>query len=852
MTTSNAGATGGAGSGGVANIGGNAAANAYDLTGGAGGGTASTAGGISYYGGGGGGGSGLNNAVGAAGGGSWYGGGGGGGGGTSNQGTTVAGGAGGASMCNGTGGGGAANGGNGSTVAGWGGSGGGGGNSVNNGVSGNGGVGAAYGGGGGGGGGSNGGTGGRGGSGGNGGAGAIKTYVIRGDDSAADLAEIYSTNDPTLEAGDVVALDPALKAGVRKTDSPYDPMAIGIVSTKPDLIIGFNEDPGSHSTIVALAGRVPVKVSMENGPIKIGDLLTASSVPGVAMKATKAGQIVGQAMAWYDERSVWDGSSVGTIAAFLKPSFYGGAGLAGLLPDLTVDATADPNVQPSDGSVPTQVADKGKRALHYFLDAQQGQVPDDPRNRLSEIVTDRVLAGVEVVTPRLVAHEVLTDTISSATGADIGMTLAADGKFVIRGPTPATTDPAMLGDPTAVTGPPQTQDAITFDGAGNAVFLGEIKAKSITADKISGIEVFTDKISALTNGLNELGTQTDAVAQTATDVQADVTQALADLQGTQQTFSVRVDQLAGLVANLAALTEQVRLSTEGFAAADAAFTAKGEETDARLTDFATRLTALEALPAVDLLHLDGVETLSVSGLATFAGGLKVDRIASLGDLTLFENDVQFIGRPYFDHDSGGFAVIPKGMQGIRVTFDRAYVAQPVVNAMISLETPDPEDGITAAEAQATLDAKAREIFGSDVRFLITDKNREGFTILLNKGAPFDLRFSWIALAVKDAKTFLVAPDETVPTEPEPPPLNWPTSDPATQAWEQTVAPAADPAATTDGQTAPAEAPTEPTPAPDTPEPALVPAEEGASAASEPAPAEAPTEPTPAPDAPLTP
>ena len=39
---------------------------------------------------------------------------------------------------------------------------------------------------------------------------------------------------------------------------------------------------------VALSGRVPVKVSTQFGDIQIGDALTSSPIPGVAMKATQA------------------------------------------------------------------------------------------------------------------------------------------------------------------------------------------------------------------------------------------------------------------------------------------------------------------------------------------------------------------------------------------------------------------------------------------------------------------------------------------------------------------------------------------------------------------------------------
>jgi hypothetical protein len=50
---------------------------------------------------------------------------------------------------------------------------------------------------------------------------------------------------------------------------------------------------------LALTGRVPVKVSSENGPIRPGDLLVSSSTAGHAMRAASnpsPGTIIGKAL----------------------------------------------------------------------------------------------------------------------------------------------------------------------------------------------------------------------------------------------------------------------------------------------------------------------------------------------------------------------------------------------------------------------------------------------------------------------------------------------------------------------------------------------------------------------------
>ena len=52
--------------------------------------------------------------------------------------------------------------------------------------------------------------------------------------------------------------------------------------------------------MLALIGKVPVKATTENGPIKVGDLFTVSSKPGYAMRCTAAetckGAIIGKAL----------------------------------------------------------------------------------------------------------------------------------------------------------------------------------------------------------------------------------------------------------------------------------------------------------------------------------------------------------------------------------------------------------------------------------------------------------------------------------------------------------------------------------------------------------------------------
>lgn len=137
-----------------------------------------------------------------------------------------------------------------------------------------------------------------------------------------DLAEAYASAEPT-ESGDLVVLIPEAVAKVRKSVKPYEELLAGVVSTNPGLVFdnGQTHLAGDNSrlvtkdkTIVALVGRVLVKVSLENGPINAGDPLTSSSTPGTAMKATQAGKIIGYAL----DKPGTDGK----ILVFLQWAYY--------------------------------------------------------------------------------------------------------------------------------------------------------------------------------------------------------------------------------------------------------------------------------------------------------------------------------------------------------------------------------------------------------------------------------------------------------------------------------------------------------------------------------------------------
>ncbi len=124
-------------------------------------------------------------------------------------------------------------------------------------------------------------------------------------DNAADISETFPASE-AVDAGTIVAFatttyawsptatstDDYEMSGVRKAQADYE--AIGIVSTRPGIRLGGTT---ANGVPVALTGRVPVKITKENGDIKRGDYITVSKTrAGYGMKLTGEGKAIGIAL----------------------------------------------------------------------------------------------------------------------------------------------------------------------------------------------------------------------------------------------------------------------------------------------------------------------------------------------------------------------------------------------------------------------------------------------------------------------------------------------------------------------------------------------------------------------------
>ncbi len=116
----------------------------------------------------------------------------------------------------------------------------------------------------------------------------------------SDLAEMYFSNQ-SLRTGEIVSLSGGLS--VKRASESTEKDIIGVVSTKPGMTLGFDDSSlalGETGFPIGLKGRVPIRLSTENGEIQKGDRIALSSIPGVGMKAKEGDRVVGIALEDYN------------------------------------------------------------------------------------------------------------------------------------------------------------------------------------------------------------------------------------------------------------------------------------------------------------------------------------------------------------------------------------------------------------------------------------------------------------------------------------------------------------------------------------------------------------------------
>ncbi len=467
------------------------------------------------------------------------------------------------------------------------------------------------------------------------------TAIEVGFTGGADLAENYYSDTP-LEAGTVVALDRSKTAYVNATNKPYARDMLGIVATAPGIVLG---DALTNGYPVALAGRVPVKVTNENGPIYAGDRITSASRSGYAMRATQAGRVIGQALADATDWSVCEGENpmnrdavlCTTVMVFVNLTDYYGQpvelamaerdkALEAAVPDEEVGITGVDTTVRLATATPT----REEKLLTFLKEIRDERAKNNAAP--SEVFTDRVVASTEVVTPKLIVDEIL--------------------------------------------------------------------AKSIKADSIEGLAIYTKRIASLEA------------------------------------------KYAGLIPDVAPETGDVEVAKE--------------KTLLNLEQFRVGNIAV-AFDANVLGKLSVTGALRVIDAAEFQGEATFASLASFLSDSIFKGRVAFEKAPTFGSDTAGFATIEKGRKKVRVHFTEVYEKQPIVTVALTRDLSPLLDADANEDLKADVAAVEKDfaetLFDAGIQYLVTEKDQTGFTILLSKDAPADLSFSWVAMAVKSAKTF---------------------------------------------------------------------------------------------------
>lgn len=116
--------------------------------------------------------------------------------------------------------------------------------------------------------------------------------------SGADFAESMAVvgDRSKYAAGDLLVIAPSTNRHLALAREPYSSLVAGIYSTKPGMLGStrrVNETPANDEVPLAVVGIVRCKVTAENGPIKVGDLLVTSSTPGHAMRGTDRSRMLG-------------------------------------------------------------------------------------------------------------------------------------------------------------------------------------------------------------------------------------------------------------------------------------------------------------------------------------------------------------------------------------------------------------------------------------------------------------------------------------------------------------------------------------------------------------------------------
>lgn len=208
------------------------------------------------------------------------------------------------------------------------------------------------------------------------------------------------------------------------------------------------------------------------------------------------------------------------------------------------------------------------------------------------------------------------------------------------------------------------------------------------------------------------------------------------------------------------ITGKLTVLDAAVASVAARFAPSPEATSSAITDVSQMVSG-----KVDGLTITGTASISgdlrVGGSSLIEGILNViDTIttprlivgnwASFMGKVLFRGDVEFTGRPTFNADTAGYALIKAGTRETIVHFEKPYEQKPVVSASFVIAPSDTDQRSASDEA----------VMAQSYQFVVKEVTEKGFTLTLNKPAKDTMQLSWIAIAVRKTAEGQVLPAES--------------------------------------------------------------------------------------------
>lgn len=333
----------------------------------------------------------------------------------------------------------------------------------------------------------------------------IGQYGVGWTASGADFAENYVTDEKDLGIANLVRIKTGgINTLVGKTTSKYDENLMGVVSTRPGMTLGPNDgstpgyssqsEAGTTVVPIALSGRVPVKVNAEGGAIKKGDYITASSTPGVGMRATKAGKVIGQALEDWDPT---DPNASDRVLVFINPGFTPGVLTADGSLNVDLPAASDTAIAQNniikmilginDGTLQGQSLEatdsanaSGSGIIKSMNDFVAGLTQNANFDEIQSTIVkaqgiaSTIIKGGQIVADSITAGNTKTNLISPlADGTDVAVKLGSEatpsGKLAIQNA--------------------QGIEVANIDSQGNASFSGQLSAPQINTENINSTEI---------------------------------------------------------------------------------------------------------------------------------------------------------------------------------------------------------------------------------------------------------------------------------------------------------------------------------------------------------------------------